>query len=387
MPLPPSQRIPRLGDPAAVLTAIWPVVDLMRCLTLAYAAYEVWERRAGIARPALAWGMLAVLAAWTALVVMAKKRTAPWLFVESLLGCGAIVLTRWVDTPDVIASGASTVPGLWVAAAVVGWAVVAGSSGAMLAAVGVAAADVLEVGTMTSGTVRNIVLLFLMSACVGYCIDLLRESHAALTAALAVQARTVERDRLARTVHDGVLQTLSFIHRRGTDLGGDAHELGVLAAEQEAVLRTLISDSATDPRAVTGQADLRRLLERYGGGRVHIVTPAEAVLLPSGRAEELAMAVSAALDNVRAHAGPSASAWVLLEADEDEVLVTVRDDGVGVSEERLVEAMHAGRIGVARSIMGRLHDLGGEATYSSGGGTGTRLELRMPIAGSPNAQS
>ena len=56
--------------------------------------------------------------------------------------------------------------------------------------------------------------------------DLAREGHAKLREALALEAQVRERERLARTVHDGVLQTLAFINRRGTQLGGEAAELG-----------------------------------------------------------------------------------------------------------------------------------------------------------------
>ncbi|HEY7717265.1 MAG TPA: hypothetical protein VH915_00780, partial [Pedococcus sp.] len=47
-------------------------------------------------------------------------------------------------------------------------------------------------------------------------VDLAREGHAKLGEALALQARVRERERLARTVHDGVLQTLAYIHRTGS---------------------------------------------------------------------------------------------------------------------------------------------------------------------------
>ncbi len=54
------------------------------------------------------------------------------------------------------------------------------------------------------------------------------------------RGRGRERARLARAVHDGVLQVLALVQRRGAELGGDAAELGRLAGEQEAALRSLI---------------------------------------------------------------------------------------------------------------------------------------------------
>jgi signal transduction histidine kinase len=263
----------------------------------------------------------------------------------------------------------------------------------MLAAFLVGVADILEVGvaTLSSSTVNNIVILVLLGGCIGYCADLSRDGHAALSEALRVRAEARERDRLARTVHDGVLQTLSFIHRRGVDLGGEARELAAMAADQERLLRALVSkvpsaptpsDShrAAGPRA---EVDLRSVLGRYAGGAVNVIPPAEPVLMGVRVAEELGAAVGAALDNVRRHAGDDAQAWVLIEDRGGDVMVTIRDNGVGVPEGRLAEAAVSGRMGMANSIAGRMGDLGGTATLESRPGAGTSVELTVAKNGSP----
>ena len=51
--------------------------------------------------------------------------------------------------------------------------------------------------------------------------------------AAQVEAATRERERLARGIHDSVLQVLALVRRRGEELGGEAAELGRLAGEQE----------------------------------------------------------------------------------------------------------------------------------------------------------
>ena len=109
--------------------------------------------------------------------------------------------------------------------------------------------------------------------------------------------------------------------------------------------------------------------------------PAEPVLLPAPVAAELAAAVRAALDNVARHAGPGARAWVLVEDLGAEVVVGVRDDGVGIPPGRLEQAAAEGRLGVAGSLRGRLADLGGTMTVVSAPGEGTELELRVPRGG------
>ncbi|WP_348652248.1 ATP-binding protein [Streptomyces sp. 71268] len=81
---------------------------------------------------------------------------------------------------------------------------------------------------------------------------------------------------------------------------------------------------------------------------------------------------------MRQHAGEGARAFILIEDEPDAVLVTVRDDGPGIPEGRLVDAEREGRLGVAQSIRGRLRDLGGSADLESVPGQGTEVELRVP---------
>ena len=86
----------------------------------------------------------------------------------------------------------------------------------------------------------NAGLVVMMGTCLGYGADIARKEQDTLRLALAKQAEVAERDRLARIVHDGVLQALAFIHRRGLDIGGESARLGAMAAEQEQQLRALV---------------------------------------------------------------------------------------------------------------------------------------------------
>ena len=368
-----------------VVTALWRGLDVFRPIAWLYAVYSTSIRHQDLARPGLAWVVLGVLGAWTIGMVLYRTRNTWVVGVELALACAAILSTRLVDTTEVIAAGAKTLPGFWPAAAVLAWAVLKGWRAGMLAAFFVALADILEVGVPSDNTISNIVILVLLGGCIGYCADLSRDGHVTLSEALRVQAEVRERDRLARTVHDGVLQTLAYIHRRGVDMGGEARELGSMAADQERLLRALVSDVSSThgtggPHldAVVGrEVDLRLLLHRYAGRAVNVIPPAEPVLMVHRVAEELAAAVGAALDNVRSHGGVDAQAWVLIEDQGKDVTVTIRDNGVGVLAGRLAEAAADGRMGVANSIRGRMSDLGGTAVIDSRPGSGTCLELTV----------
>ena len=76
--------------------------------------------------------------------------------------------------------------------------------------------------------------------------------------------------------------------------------------------------------------------------------------------------------------GVDAPAWVLVEDLGDAVVVTVRDQGVGIPDGRLDAAAREGRLGVRESVRGRIADLGGTASLVTGPGQGTEWELSVP---------
>ena len=123
--------------------------------------------------------------------------------------------------------------------------------------------------------------------------------------------------------------------------------------------------------------DLAAALADLESMSVVVSLPGHPVELDSDRAAEVVAAVRACLDNVSRHAGPSATAWVLLESLPDEVSVAVRDDGPGIPDGRLAEAYAAGRLGVSGSVVGRLQDLGGRADVATGS-WGTEWTLTLP---------
>jgi signal transduction histidine kinase len=129
---------------------------------------------------------------------------------------------------------------------------------------------------------------------------------------------------------------------------------------------------------VGAEVDLVPLLRSRESDRVSTSLPATPVMIASATATELDAAVANALDNVAAHAGAGAHAFVLLEDLGASVVVSIRDDGVGIATGRLGQAVDEGRVGISNSIVGRMKWLGGSATLSTGPGTGTEWELTVP---------
>ena len=191
---------------------------------------------------------------WTVVVAGLYSRPAgrrwPVLALDLLIAMVAVDLPRLLDDPDRIVAGAQTLPVVWAAAPVLAFAIKGGWPAGLGAAAAVSAADLLHRGALTVPTANNIVLLMLAGVVVGYTVDLARRGETALTEALAVEAATRERDRLSRDIHDGVLQVLALVGRRGQEAGGEAAEIGRLAAEQELALRALVGSS---PQVVAGR--------------------------------------------------------------------------------------------------------------------------------------
>jgi signal transduction histidine kinase len=320
---------------------------------------------------------VAACVVWTGLIgwilASASRRTTGWLVADLGVALVTLALTTAVKEPGFHA----TVPGFWVMAAMFGWAIHWRWQGGLLAAVLLSVDDVLTRHYLNETIYGNLFLLLVGGPIVGLMVDSLVRSAVLQAAAERATAAAAERTRLARAVHDGVLQVLSLVQRRGPELGPDGADLGRLAGEQESALRSLIRQQDA-VGAVPGTVDLvgaLSALERRPG--VSVATPPAGVLLDREVADEIVAVVSACLDNVVAHVGPSAPAWVLLEASAGQVQVSVRDEGPGIAPGRLEEAALEGRLGVASSIRGRVADLGGTAVLSTGG-YGTEWELTLP---------
>ncbi|MCC5478248.1 MacS family sensor histidine kinase [Streptomyces barringtoniae] len=393
--MPRRERVMRMS----VELPLWRALAGYRVLTMLYAIGLGATRYHLFTRPWVAVGYFAVLFVWT-LATLPRVRNAAsctrrFLAVDLAVALTGVLITPLADSHQRIAGG-PTLPSIWTGGAVLAFAIKGGWRWAAVASTPVALANLVERGHPARDTVHSLILLWVASIAIGYVVEVARASERTLARALEIEAATRERERLARDIHDSVLQVLAMVQRRGAVIGGEAAELGRLAGEQEVALRTLVSggllpvsrvsedaSAGAVVRAVEepdddGPVDLRTLLAPYAGARVSLAEPGAPVELPRPAAREVAAAVGAALDNVRAHAGEQARAWILVEDEPDEVLVTVRDDGPGIPEGRLAQAEGEGRLGVAQSIRGRLRDLGGGAELVSVPGQGTEVELKVP---------
>ena len=230
------------------------------------------------------------------------------------------------------------------------------------------------------------------------------------------------REELARTLHDGVLQTLALVERRTDDPA-----LARLARDQERELR----DHLFGPHG--GDLDLGASLrtaaarwERAYGGRVEVLMADDLPVLSGERVDALAGAVGEALTNAGKH-GAAQRVVVFVEPTDvgpgrtgshgtgshgtgshgtgshgtgsqgtgsqgtgatwkrsnrrrpngkgsngkgSSVFCSVKDDGSGFDPAAAVEG-----VGISRSIRGRMTDVGGWAEISGRPGEGAEVRL------------
>jgi len=372
---------------------LWRSIAVFRFASLVYAAVLLAIRHRYYEHWGWAWVVLAAMIAWTAVTTLAysmpARRTWSLLSADLVVTVLALLSTALLQYPLAMHIGVMPVTATWLAGPALTWAVVGGARAGAVAAVIIGGCAVLlrlkhppMTGAYQSTALDGPIILLMAGMLVGYISTLMTRAERALQRATEIEAASRERERLARTMHDSVLQVLAMVQRRGAEAGGEAAEIGRLAGEQEAALRALVTGAGVEsPR--NGELDLSASLAREASALVSVITPAGPVLLTERAVTETTAAAREAIDNVRRHCGASAKAWVLVDDEGEAVSVTIRDDGPGIPAGRLAEAAAEGRLGVSQSIRGRIRDLGGSADISSAPGTGTEVRLRVPRTALP----
>jgi signal transduction histidine kinase len=370
----------RLDPIEAFEVTPWRALALFRIATLVYAIILIAHNTERYPQPLAAWIVAGVMTVWSGLTVLGYEqprwRAWPLLLMDLVVTAACVLATRPIVGVDLLAVGVPTLTITWMACPVLAVAVVKGIRWGIAAALVIGVCDLAVRGTVTQVTVTGTAILVMAAAALGYLGNIATRAQEQLRHLAAAEAASVERDRLARQIHDSVLQVLAMVQRQGEEIGGRAAELGRLAGEQEVALRALVTRD--NDRRPVGMTDLRELVAPLASGRVTVSAPATGVWLPAGTAQDLLAALSAATENVHRHCPDEAKVWILLEDEPDQVTATVRDDGPGIPPGRLEQAAAQGRLGVAQSIRGRIADIGGRVAITTGPGRGTEVELTVP---------
>lgn len=341
-----------------------------RWLALGWAATVLVLTRRDVGRPMLGVALLAVALVWTTVATEASIRRRRLLFhpaaiaVEMVVGAAMLVSDGLVyDRLHSQSMGSA-----WPLAGVLMAGVVGGPIGGAVA--GAVLGTTRWLGDVVApfdpasalALLSSGVLFTIAGAAAGAVMNRVRSAET-----VVAQARA--RDEVARTLHDGVLQTLAVVQRRSED-----QELAALAREQELELRSFLAGDRTrshDLGAALRHAAARA--ERHHGIRVDVlVVDDEHPVVDPSVVEALAGAVGEALTNAAKH-GTAARATVFVDVDEM-AFVSVKDDGSGF-DPSIVEA----GLGTTGSIRGRLAEVGGSAEIGARPGSGVEVRLTAPL--------
>jgi two-component system, NarL family, sensor histidine kinase UhpB len=210
--------------------------------------------------------------------------------------------------------------------------------------------------------------------------------------ASVVEAREEERRRIARELHDELGQRLTALK---IDLATLAAQAPLAADDARvAAMQAMLDDTLASVRRIA--SDLRPLMlddlglnaaiewlardaSRRIGIPVHTRLPLVEPALDPRLATAIYRMVQEALTNVARHAR-ARSVEVILQTQNTQIVLTVADDGIGLSDQALQRAGSFGLMGLRE----RAHILGGTIAIGARPGGGTRLTVRLPPQPPPN---
>ncbi len=194
-----------------------------------------------------------------------------------------------------------------------------------------------------------------------------------------------ERERLARELHDGLAQALGVIHayaRPGDDVAARRRALTRIAEVSSKAYEEV--RQAIYGLRLTRSTDLASALNEYleeftrqtGLPVEMVIEDRRATALALETEVQLVRIIQEALTNVWRHAH-AARATVRFTVDEDAVVVSIEDDGVGFTP---TEAARAGGHFGLLTMQERAESVGGRVMISSAPGGGTQVTARLPLS-------
>jgi signal transduction histidine kinase len=400
-PLAPEAEPGRRGLWLGILAYRW--ISFTWMTTLAF----LWRDK--FINEELAWAAIGVTAAWNVWLTAARgweRRVVRW--IDLGISFSLLVVSGFVVTETGVVRGgvpffATAYPATSALTVGAGEGIGGGLIGAAVLSIGLSLSRQVNGSPLTglpsgewADLVNGWVYFFSAGGAAGLMSRVLRRSgeelrrvneEAAIERERAV--RLAERESLGRRIHDSVLQSLALVNKRARELssrptvtGDEVRDLAEMAAEQERALRSLLQDERE--AAPPGMVSLRTVLEASAFGVTGVpvtITPVATLWLPAGHVDEISAAIRQALENASTHAHAS-RVTVFAEQQDGEIVVSIRDDGVGFSYDE--DALRReGKMGLLKSMKGRVEELGGTMRIQSAPGRGTEVELRIPAGENP----
>jgi len=210
---------------------------------------------------------------------------------------------------------------------------------------------------------------------------------------LRSRAGTIERSRIARELHDGVIQTLVGVEMKLESL--DKKVLGDPAAAVEELvrIRRLLRNETLSMRELIQQirpmgsgprklvefiADTVERFRRETGIAVQFVSAFDEVVLPPLLAREVSRIVQEALVNIRKHSG-ARNAVIRFGSERGLWKLVIEDDGCGFAFSGRMSMAELENIRQGPTVLKeRVRGVGGDLAIESTPGRGARLEILLP---------
>jgi PAS domain S-box-containing protein len=224
-------------------------------------------------------------------------------------------------------------------------------------------------------------------------IDILRQSEQLRSLSQnLLHAQDEERRRVARELHDSAGQTLTVLGLNIAQLAEDAKQIAPEHARQAEEIQQLVRHLQQEIRTTSyllhppllDEAGLSSALNWYvqgmverSGLQIELNISEDFGRLPTDVELLIFRLVQECLTNILRHSG-SKSAWIELTRNPEQIILEVRDQGKGISAQRLAEIQSGGSGVGIRGMRERLRQLEGTLTIQSDGG-GTQVSVTIPF--------
>jgi signal transduction histidine kinase len=198
-----------------------------------------------------------------------------------------------------------------------------------------------------------------------------------------------ERDRIGMELHDGVIQEIYAVGMKLEIMRGKSH----LPPEEELRFQSIVQDlngiidnirgyirdlrSPDDAQSTTFQQQITNLAEHFrdfSGVEVVLEISEELPALTDAQRHSLSQIVREGLANIARHAKAS-RAEVIITTEDDDLYLTIRDNGVGFDTAEMNSQDHFG----LRNMEQRAMQLRGFMQIESNPQQGTTIRLVMPL--------
>ncbi len=364
------------GTPTPTARSVLFGLGLYRTVTALWAVtVAIVDARSGVLEnPSFAFAVLGPVLAWSLAATWLSRVDPQVLLRPAAQSIDMVLGAAVVIGESVVYSGEHplTFGSLWQLAPILSAGVAYGLTGGLLAgaALGILSgiSGALEEGVEGRAltTLSALVLYCVAGAAAGAMMDRLRRAEDAVAEARA-------RERIAQTLHDGVLQTLAVIQRRSSDA-----ELVDLAAKQDRELRLWITHGA-DPHPggmvdiTSSVAALVAELTERDRIPIQLVVVDAPPPADSGTAEVLLGAIREAATNAAKHADPERITVFIDSEESGTIRCEVRDNGTGMRSGAVEEGF-----GITTSLRAPIEALGGSVSIRSTPGSGTVVEMSVP---------